>query len=158
MELQKQVPAEIDFLRGDQEARLNRAAAENANGRNAQRQTEAAATSVLTALERKGVSVPVDLRSSLEDAAAGRSEGSAAISQAFTLLSEKTVTGVSDHQRRLAEALKDTDDRQSFKEWLATQLTDSDNDVLTRLNLQIAELAVLLGRRLLRNSMTGCVE
>jgi hypothetical protein len=144
-ELQKAVPDEIAFLRADQEARLVRAAAARAKARTVQRQTEDAAASVLSALERKGVQVTVELRGALEDAAAGRSDGAAAISRAFALLSDKNDTGVSDHQRHLANALKDTDGRQSFNEWLASQPTTSEDESFTRLNLRIAELAVILG-------------
>jgi hypothetical protein len=86
-ELQKAVPDEIDFLTSDQEARLVRAASAKATARSEQRQTEAAAGAVLRALERKGVTVPVDLRSALEQVAAGVSEDASAISRAFALLS-----------------------------------------------------------------------
>lgn len=144
-ELQKAVPDEIAFLRADQETRLARAAATKAKARTLQRQTEDAAASVLSALKRKGVQVAVELRVALEDAAAGRSDGTAAISQAFALLSDKNDAPVSEHQRHLADALKDTDDRQSFNEWLASQPTTSEDDSFTRLNLRIAELAVILG-------------
>jgi hypothetical protein len=145
-ELQKAVPDEIHFLAADQETRLTRAAAEKAKTRSAQRQTEAAAVAVLRALERKGVSVPDDLRSALQDTAAGRADGAAAISEAFALLSapEKT-SAVSDHQRRLAEKHKDSDDRQTFKQWLAANSPGGDNAELTRLDLRLAELAVILG-------------
>jgi hypothetical protein len=142
-ELQKDVPDEIAFLRADQEERLVRASSARAKARTAQRQTQDAAASILSALEKR--EVPADLRAALEDAAAGRSDGAAVISQAFALLSEKKVPAVSDHQRRLADALKDSDDRQSFNEWLASQPTITDDEGFARLNQRIAELAVILG-------------
>lgn len=144
-ELQKAVPDEIAFLRADQEARLARAASERAKARSAQRRTEDAAASVLSALDRKGVQVPVDLRAALEEASAGRSEGTAAISRAFALLSDKSDGAVSERQRRLADALKEGDDRQSFNEWMASQSTVGEDESFSRLNLRIAELAVILG-------------
>jgi hypothetical protein len=144
-ELQKAVPDEIAFLRTDQEVRLARAASERAKARSAQRRTEDAAASLLSALDRRGVQVPAELRATLEDAAAGRSEGEGAISQAFALLSDRRDTGVSERQRQLAEALRETDDGQSFSEWLASQSTVSGNEDFNRLNLRIAELAVILG-------------
>jgi hypothetical protein len=156
-ELQKAVPDEIHFLAADQETRLARAAVEKAKTRSAQRQTEAAAVAVLKALERKGVSVPDDLRSALQDTAAGRADGAATISEAFALLSapEKT-SAVSDHQRRLAEKHKDSDDRQTFKQWLAANSPGGDNAELTRLDLRLAELASFWRRRPPRNSRLDC--
>lgn len=144
-ELQKAVPDEITFLRADQEARLARAASERAEARSVQRRTQDAAASVLSALERRGVQVPVELRAALKDAAAGQSEGAAAISRAFALLSDKSDTTLSERQRRLADSLKETDDRQNFKQWLASQSTTSEDEDFNRLNLRMAELAVILG-------------
>jgi hypothetical protein len=145
MELQKAVPDEIRFLAADQETRLTHAAAEKAKARSVQRQTEAAAVAVLKALEQKGVSVPDDLRSSLQEAATGQSEGTAAISKAFALLSAQKTSAVSDHQRELAEKHRNADDRQTFSQWLETSSPAGDDEELTRLNLRVAELAVILG-------------
>ncbi|HEV7684202.1 MAG TPA: hypothetical protein VGO68_18950 [Pyrinomonadaceae bacterium] len=145
MELQKAVPDEIHFLAVDQEMRLARAAAEKAQARSAKRQTETAAVAVLKALEKKGVSVPDDLRSSLQETAAGRAEGASAISKAFALLSAQKTSAVSDHQRELAEKHRNADDRQTFTHWLAANAPADDDEELTRLNLRVAELTVLLG-------------
>lgn len=145
MDLQKSVPAEISFLQADQEARLVGAATERAKARAARSRTAAAAASLLKALERRGVVVPADLRVALEDAASSRSDGAAAISRAFTLLSGEKDTAVSDIQRRLADALKETDDRQSFTQWLATQAGGGEDEGSARLYFRIAELAVILG-------------
>jgi len=144
-DLQKAVPAEISFLSADREARLARAASAKAEARSVRRQTEAAAASVLAALGRKGVQVPDGLRVALEDVASGRSGDAAAISRAFALLSDKQETAVSDHQRRLADALKGADERQGFNEWMAGQSKNKDDEVFTRLNQRIAELSVILG-------------
>ena len=145
-ELQKAVPVEIDFLTSDQEARLMRAALMKAKARSARRQAEAAAGAVLRALERKGVTVPIDLRRALEQVAAGSSEDANAISQAFALLSvEEKTLAVSDRQRELAAKHKEKDDRQSFDEWLAANSPNAGDKELTRLNLRLAELAVTLG-------------
>jgi hypothetical protein len=145
MDLQKSVPAEISFLQADQEARLVVAATERAKARAARSRTEAVAASLLKALERRGEVVPADLRVALEDAASGRSDGTAAISRAFTLLSCEKDTAISDNQRRLADALKETDDRQSFTQWLATQAGGGEDEGSARLYFRIAELAVILG-------------
>jgi hypothetical protein len=145
MDLQKAVPDEISFLQADQEARLVRAAAAKAEARTVRRQTEAVAASVLKALELRGAVVPADLSRALEDAAAGRSDGAAAISRAFTLLSAEKDNAVTDNQRRLADALKETDDRQSFAQWMAAQTGVVEDDGSARLYFRIAELTALLG-------------
>lgn len=145
MELQKAVPDEVSFLQANQEERLVRAATERAKARTALRQAEAVAASVLKALERRGAAVPADLRAELEDAAAGRSHGAEAISRAFTLLSSEKDSAVSENQRRLAEALKEDDDRQSFAQWSATQTKGVEDEGSARLHFRIAELAVILG-------------
>ncbi|HYO64051.1 MAG TPA: hypothetical protein VER08_10505 [Pyrinomonadaceae bacterium] len=145
LDLQKAVPDEIAFLQGDQEARLARAASAKARVRAAQRRTEQAAAGVLAALGRRGVSVPAELRRALEDASAGRADGASAIRQAFALLSGGGETGVTDRQRRLADAHKETDDRQTFDQWLASQPTSVEDEGRARLHLRLAELAVVLG-------------
>jgi hypothetical protein len=145
MELQKKVPDEIAFLQADQEARLARAAAVKAEARSAQRQTRAVAAGVLKMLERRGAVVPADLRDALQDAAAGRSGGETAIRRAFTLLSAEKDPAVTDNQRRLADALKETDDQQSFAQWADAQAGVVEDDGSARLHLRIAELAVILG-------------
>jgi hypothetical protein len=145
MDLQKAVPNEISFLQADQEARLVRAASEKAKARAARSRTEAVAASLLRALERQGAVVSADLRGALEEAVAGRSDGAVAISQAFRLLSSKTDSAVTDNQRRLADSLKESDDRQSFAEWMATQTGGAEDEGSARLDLQITELAVILG-------------
>lgn len=143
LELQKAVPTEIAFLKSDQEARLERAAAKRANALANQRRTKAAAAAVLTALDQKGKIVPDELRSSLEQIAAGHANEPSAISRAFTLLSDSAST-ISEHQRKLAEAHDDNLERQSFAEWLAQSNKESD-DEFARLELRLAELTVFLG-------------
>lgn len=143
LELQKAVPAEIAFLKSDQQTRLERAAVKKANAIANQRRTEAAAAGILAALDQKGKSVPTELRSALEQIAAGRNADASAISRAFALLSDEKPATVSEHQRRLASAHKETDDRQSFTEWLAESRKDSD-DEFARLDLRLAELTLVL--------------
>ena len=143
LELQKGVPTEIAFLKSDQQTRLERAAVKKANAIASQRRTEAAAAGVLTALDQKGKSVPTELRSALEQIAAGRNADASAISRAFALLSDEEPATVSEHQRRLASAHKEKDDRQSFTEWLAESRLGSD-DEFARLDLRLAELTLVL--------------
>ena len=143
LELQKAVPTEIAFLKSDQQMRLELAAVKKANAIANKRRTEAAAAGVLTALDQKGKSVPTELRSALEQIAAGRNADASAISRAFALLSDEKPATVSEHQRRLASAHKEKSDRQSFTEWLAESRIGSD-DEFARLDLRLAELTLVL--------------
>ena len=143
LELQKAVPTEMAFLKSDQQTRFERAAVKKTNAIANQRRTEAAAAGVLTALDQKGKFVPAELRSALEQIAAGRNTDASAISRAFALLSDEKPATVSEHQRRLASAHKEKDDRQSFTEWLAESRIGSD-DEFARLDLRLAELTLVL--------------
>ena len=67
------------------------------------------------------------------------------IARAFALLSPTGGSQVSEHQRQIADALKASDDRQTFGQWLATQLAQAEDAVLVRLETQIAQLTVTLG-------------
>jgi hypothetical protein len=144
-ELQEAVPREIAYLQADQESRLAQAIAAAAEERTTRRRTQSVAVSVLSALDRAGAPVPPALRRDLDAAAAGRSEGAAAISQGFALLSHDEGPAVTEHQRRLADALKDSDNRQSFAQWLASQPMSDQDEVLARLERRVAELAAKLG-------------
>jgi len=143
LELQKAVPDEIAFLKSDKQTRLDRAVEKRAKALSNQRRTEAAATGVLAALSQKGKFVPTELRSSLEQIAAGGKADAAAISRAFALLTDEKPAGVTEHQQKLASAHKEKDDRQSFNEWLAQSRIESD-DEFARLDLRLAELTVIL--------------
>lgn len=145
LELQKAAPAEIAFLANDQQARLTRAAAVRAEARSAARRTGAVCSSILSALDRAGADVPADLRRELEEGAAGRADGTAAVTKGFRLLSAREAPMVTEHQRRLASAHKGVDDRQGYDEWLASQPKSAEDEDVARLDSRIAELAVLLG-------------
>jgi hypothetical protein len=145
MDLQKAVPKQIADLAADQEARLASAAAAAAEERSSQRRTQAVASSVLGALDRAGILVAVDLRRHLEEAAAGQKDGAAAITRAFALLSTGASPALTEHQRQLAQALKERDDRLSFSQWLANQPTLEGDGMLSRIDRHIAQLAVTLG-------------
>jgi len=145
LELQKAVPAEIDFLQADRQTRFERAAEEKAKALASQRRTEAAAAGILAALERGGKSVPSDLRVSLEQIAAGNSTDTSAIAQAFALLSEAKPAGVSALQRELASAHKRDETRQTFAEWLTTQSQTESDQEFKRLDSLLAGLSVVVG-------------
>ena len=65
-ELQKQVPAELSFLRTDAQARIERAAAAAAQVMQNRRRTAHTARTLLEALGKSGRRVPEDLRRALE--------------------------------------------------------------------------------------------
>jgi hypothetical protein len=143
-ELQKAVPAEIDFLKADRQTRFERVAEKKAKALASQRRTEAAAAAILGALDRSGKSVSNDLRSSLEQIAAGHSTDTSAITQAFALLSEDKPAGVSELQRELASAHKENETRQTFNQWLASQSHTESEEEFQRLDLLLAKLSVVL--------------
>ena len=102
-ELQKQVAAEISFLRADAQHRLERAAAAAAEARQARRRTERTARMLLEALERSGRTVPDDVRRGLHS---GGEQAPAAITAAFGLLSASPAGGgTTERQRELASKL-----------------------------------------------------
>ena len=78
-ELQKQVAAEISFLRGDAQHRLERAVAAAAEARQARRRTGRTVRMLLEALERSGRAVPDDVRRGLQS---GGEQAPAAITAA----------------------------------------------------------------------------
>ena len=153
LELQKSVKAEIAFLKSDQQTRLERAAVKKARVFANQRRTQAAAAAVLSALDQRRKSVPSELRSSLELIASGGSGDKSEIGRAFALLSDETPAAISQHQRELASAHKENDDRQTFNEWFAQSGAESD-DEFARLDLRLAELTVVLEDR----AITGFQE
>lgn len=146
-ELQKAVPAEIDFLKADRQTRFERAAEKKAKVLAGERRTKAAAVGILAALNRNGKSVSNDLRSSLEQIAAGRTTDTAAIARAFTLLSEDQPTGLSELQQKLASDHKGNETHQTFGEWLAAQSEPDADDEFKRLDLLLAQLSVVLGEK-----------
>ena len=150
-ELQKAVPAEIDFLKTDRQTRSERVAERKAKAFAHQRRTAAVAMEILVALDRSGKSVSNDLRSSLEQVATGHSTDTSAIAQAFALLSEDKPSGVSELQRELASAHKENETRQTFNEWLASQSYTESDDAFKRLDLLLAQLSVVLGAEAVNN-------
>jgi hypothetical protein len=78
-ELQKQVPAELSFLRADAQARIERAAAAAAQVMQNRRRTAHTARTLLEALGKSGRRMPEDLRRALESHCKHRSRHSACI-------------------------------------------------------------------------------
>src|SRR5262249_28655879 len=127
-ELQKQVPAEISFLRSDAKDRVERASAAAVKARQMLRRTARIARMVLETLDRQRVTVPNELRTKLQSATALASELDDAVSKAFALLAQEPAsTEVTARQRELAEALGRGEKRGTLAEWLARQSIPADD-------------------------------
>lgn len=143
-ELQKQVPAEISYLRADLEQRAEKAAAAAAAARQALRRSRLVAQTLSEALLKAGQKVPADLKRVIDDASASASDISSAATRAFALLSPTTDGVTSERQRTLAAELGHGEARSTFAEWLASRLPPDDQGSL-RIDGSLAELATLGG-------------
>jgi hypothetical protein len=140
-ELQKQVPAEISFLRADARDRLERAAAAGAEARQARRRAERTACMLLEALERSGRTVPDDVRRGLQS---GGDQAPAAITAAFGLLSGNPAgSGSTERQRELASRLRDDEKHATLAEWMAAQSVPPGEESGLRIDRHLAELSAL---------------
>ncbi|CAN7663606.1 hypothetical protein LJR034_005280 [Caballeronia sp. LjRoot34] len=147
MELQKGVPDEIAFLKSDL-LRRERAAIEKATAaRKRERQGRENASTLLKALEARGVTVPSGLREKLQSVASGRvTNAESVLAQGFNLLIPSGPTGLSAAQRELIGRLKESNAEQSFEAWKAKQRVPSPIDLLLdRVDGQIAEAQTVLG-------------
>jgi hypothetical protein len=145
VDVQKGVGAEIAFIQGDQETRLTQAAANAARARTTKRRAQSVAATVLAALDQSSVTVPDQLRRDLEAIASDRSEDTAAISTAFALLSREGGELVTERQRQLAEALKETDAPGDLESLLAREMETPDDAALARLEQRLATFAAVIG-------------
>jgi hypothetical protein len=140
-ELQKQVTAEISFLRADTRDRLERAAAAGAEVRQARRRTERTARMLLEALERSGRTVPDEVRRGLQS---GGEQAPAAITAAFGLLSASPAGGgATERQRELASRLGRDEKRRTLAEWVAAQPASAGEETGLRIDRHLAELSAL---------------
>jgi hypothetical protein len=139
-DIQKQVPAEISFLRSDAQSRVERAAAAVAQAMQNRRRTARTAGMLLEALGKSGRAIPEDLRRDLESSEIAES----AIARAFALLSPAGASGAAtDRQRELASELGRDEKRTTLSEWLASQPTTADRESDLRIDRHLAELAAL---------------
>lgn len=145
LDLQKAVPDEIAFLIDDQQTRLVKAAAAKATAQSASRRTAMMAEAALARLNQAGVPVPDDLRRELDELISGKSRDTSTITRALSLVIREDQPGLTERQRRLAEALREGPDRQTIAGWIADQPADESDDHLISLEVRIAELAGLLG-------------
>ena len=139
-ELQKQLPAEISFLRSDAESRIERAAAAAARTLENRRRNARAGRMLLDALERSGRAIPKDLRTDLE----APETTERAIARAFALLAPPDGGGTAtERQRELASRLGQDEKRITLTEWLAHQPQPTERESNLRIDHHLAELSAL---------------
>lgn len=115
-EVQKQVPAEIAFLKEDIERRIDQAARKAAEARKKERRALAVAESVRSALVSRGL-VPSPVLETPERYRA--EEVRKAIEEGFAVLSPSEArTEVTERQRELAAFLGDGEERATVADWL----------------------------------------
>lgn len=150
IELQKGVPDEIAFLKGDL-LRRERIAIEKATVvRKRERQGRENAASLLNALAARGTDVPSSLKDELQLIANGGrvEQAESLLAQGFNLLAPSSSQGLSAAQLELANRLKGPDAEQTFEAWKAKQRATSQfNVLLDRVDGQIAEAQEVLGDR-----------
>lgn len=140
--IQKQVPAEISFLRSDAQTRVERAATAAAQAMQNCRRAARTARMLLDALGKSGRVIPPDLRRDLESSEITES----AVARAFELLSTVGTGGAAtDRQRALASELGRDEKRSTLAEWLARQPSAPELQSDLRIDRNLAELAALGG-------------
>jgi len=145
-ELQAQVDKEIAYLKGDTQARLEKAASAAAEAARTTRRAANTARFVLEALDKSDAAVPADLRRRLHTAASGGKGGDSAINEAFGLLPAASVaSGVTKEQTDLARALGAGGAPLALKEWLRSNNAAGDDEDMDRVENEIATLRMRAG-------------
>lgn len=139
-DIQKQVPAEISFLRSDVQTRIERAAAAAAQAIENRRRTVRTARMLLEALGKSGREIPADLRRDL-----GSSEiNDNAVARAFALLSPAAAGGAAtNRQREIASELGRDEKRATLADWVACQPVPVEREQDLRIDSHLAELSAL---------------
>lgn len=139
-ELQKQVPAEISFLRSDAQTRVERAAVAAAQAMQNRRRAARTARMLLEALTKAGRDVPADLKRDLE----APETAERAMARAFALLSPVDLnSAATDRQRKLASELGRDEKRATLADWLAGQPASVERESELRMDRHLAELTAL---------------
>jgi hypothetical protein len=148
VELQKKVPDEMAYLKADALCREQLAIEKAAIARKRARQGRENAVTLISALEARGIQVPIELSSGLESVADGNDDrnADAVLARGFALLAPPDSPGLTDAQRSLAAKLAGDEESQTFEAWKASHIASSPLDaLLERVDSQIAEAQVLLG-------------
>jgi hypothetical protein len=139
VDLQKQVAAEISYLKVDTERRAERAAQAEAKSRQDLRRAKAAAQAVIATLGSSGIQISADLHAELKSTSFDRL--SAAVSKALLLLQPVGGTqAVTERQRELARRLGADEPRITLDEWISRHTQSSEDPVLLRVDSLLGEL------------------
>ena len=145
--LQNQVPDEITFLEADMQRRVAEAVAKAASERARRRRRIHAAKAVTAELRAKGIQAPSALAACLAELAASDGDSAAGdpvFAEAFALLaSNNAVEAISKKTREIADRLSEGSCTASLAQWRAADLERDDDHRLARIDVMIAELAVL---------------
>jgi hypothetical protein len=141
LEIQKQVPAEIQFLNSDMDERLRRSVEAAAEQRKSIRRLARSAESVAKALSAQGIPIEGALQAPQK---ATREELEKSISSALTKLS-RAASGneTSQRQRDLAASLGQEEERSTFLAWLTAQPPAPADPQIIAIETHLDELAAL---------------
>jgi hypothetical protein len=146
VDLQKQVPNEIAFLKQDAQSRLQKAAVAAAEARQVQRRAARTARMLLDELSKTGRAIPDELRRALQMKDAPPADLDAAMNRAFALLSPTPQpVGPTARQRVLAEEHGRGERRMTLAEWIGTKPSVPGDRVLPQIDQHLAELVALGG-------------
>ncbi|WP_313699493.1 hypothetical protein [Achromobacter sp.] len=149
VQLQKQVPDEIAFLKADVSRRQQAAAERAEQVARRQRHSRHGAATVLRALEAKGVAIPAELKESLARMRAGKSldNAEAVLAHAFALLAPASPATLSAAQQALAQGLRSSSGTDmDVQAWKAANAALDRDPAIARLDRHIGEAAVHLGQ------------
>ncbi|KER66001.1 hypothetical protein HR51_40810 [Burkholderia cepacia] len=146
MELQKKVPDEMAFLKADLVRRQQVAVEQAEQAAKRRRQGRHGATTLLRALEAKGIEMPAELRGQLDRLRSGDllEHADALLAQGFALLTPAAGRTLNDAQRALANRLMPAEQSADFETWKAAQRAASRDPSIDRLDRQIGEARVFL--------------
>jgi len=145
-DLQKKVPDEIAFLKADLTRRQQEAVEQAEQAAKRRRQGRHSATTLLGALEAKGVEIPAELHAQLDRLRSGDllEHADALLAQGFALLTPAVRRTLNDAQRALANRLMPAEASADFETWKAAQRAASRDPSIDRLDRQIGEARVFL--------------
>ena len=141
VELQKQLPAEISYLKADAERRAEKAAEREVESKRAMRRMKGTAQALLASLDSSAIQLPREIRSELSSSIASPEKLEAAINKAFQALhSASPAKGASDLQRGIAEQLGAGEKRATLEEWTSQQPPTAEDPALLRVDRFLGEL------------------
>lgn len=143
VELQKQVPAEISYLRADAGRRADGAVEAEVRSRRDLRRMKGTAEALVAKLEESEIRVSADILVELRSSRSPE-QLEAAINKAFLLLYPTARPGAaSPGSRELAARLGEGERRETLAEWMSRQAPVVEDEALHRVDVLLAELGSL---------------